>query len=524
MVAGFLLLMALSAAAVPAQSDDAPREEPPLDASTVRSLRERLGAGSLRVAGSALAAMKESPHSRHGLLLHEAMVRADLRVAGADQRLAELEQERTKDAEELDAAKRSTSTSARRRAEERLAELDSERARLAAQREIESKLRAACAETWQAIAPRLAPAAADALAQQFAAKLADEHVPASRALLVEMLGAVPSPAAMPPLMELVCARGEPAESATAALVALGRRGDPSGTPAAVAALAHPDWRVQSEAVEALRRMHRRSSIPFLIDKLEHADGRLKDDLGFALRSLTGERFAAAPATWREWWEKHQADFTMPPAPAERPVLAEKGDGQTRFFGIGTFSKRVVFVLDVSSSMDQPDPMGTDRTKSKLDVARAHLDAALVGLSSDARFDVLLYAGTVESCFPTLVPADDANRAIARQYVASQKSRSGTNIHSALLDALELAGPEEKGAATIASGPTRKRAPEVDTIFFLTDGQPTAGLVREPALLLAEVAAVNRTRRVRIHTVGVGDHDRAFLQALAEQSGGTYESR
>jgi len=499
-------------------------EEAPLDAPVVRSLRERLAAGSVRQAMAALSEMAEAPHSRHGLLLQEAIVRAELRVAGADQRLPQLEAERARADADLVAARASTSTSAVKRLEERIAALDRDHAALAAQRQIEARLREVCLEGWRKLAPRLSPASADELAALFLVRLAEERRPFARAILVEMAGAVPSAAVTPALMELATSRAEPPEIVATALAALGRRGESGATPAAVAALSHADWRVQSEAVEALRLMHRRSSIPFLIARLEQAQGRLRDDLGFALRSLTGERFVADPATWRDWWQRRQGDFTMPDRPAERLVVPEEGEGGTRFFGIGSFSQRVVFVLDVSGSMAEPMRTGTDAAtrRSKLDVARSHLKSALAGLASDAHFDVLLYAERVEACFPRLQRADDANRQAALRFVETQQPRSGTNIHGALLAALEL-GDADAASRTGASSASR-RPPDVDTIFFLTDGYATSGLVRTPGLILNEIASRNRTRRVRIHTVGVGDHDRAFLQALAAQTGGTYVAR
>jgi hypothetical protein len=514
-------------------------EEAPLDPATVRSLREKLASGSVRTASAALAEMKAAPHSRHGLLLLEARVRAALRVEDAERRLPEVDAERDRCQEELKAAKRSTSTSAVRRLEEKIAALDDDRVDLQTQSQIESRLGQVCAEAWTQIAPRLAPESAEALADSFLQKLREERQPVGRRMLVEMLGAVPDGRVMPALMTMASERDEAPEVVIAAVEALAARGEASATPAALAAMNHPDWRVQSEAVEALRRMHRRSSIPFVIERLATAEGRLKDDLARALRSLTGKEFVANAAIWRRWWEENQATFEMPPAPVapeprtDADAEGAAKEGGTRFFGIASHSKRVVFVLDVSGSMNEPAGRGTDASqhRTKLELAKAHLTSAIAGLASDARFDVLLYAGEVERCFPSLVTADDEHRSEALRFVAERPTAGGTNIHEALLDAFRLAEPPTpgKGAArgggSSTTGTTAtKRPPEVDTIYFLTDGKPTAGRVLAPELILAEILGMNRTRRIRIHTVGVGDHDREFLKALAEQTGGEYVSR
>jgi hypothetical protein len=65
----------------------------------------------------------------------------------------------------------------------------------------------------------------------------------------------------------------------------------------------------------------------------------------------------------------------------------------------------------------------------------------------------------------------------------------------------------------------------DTIFFLSDGQPNRGDVTDPVQILEEVKRWNELRRVKIHTVGVGDgHAVAFMRSLAASSGGKYVAR
>jgi len=93
---------------------------------------------------------------------------------------------------------------------------------------------------------------------------------------------------------------------------------------------------------------------------------------------------------------------------------------------------------------------------------------------------------------------------------------GTNGHDALKSAFAIAG---RGA--------RDKQYELgaDTIFFLSDGQPTRGDITDPDQILAEVKRWNLLRRVKVHTVGVGrDHAKAFMESLAESSGGTYVRR
>jgi predicted protein tyrosine phosphatase len=64
-------------------------------------------------------------------------------------------------------------------------------------------------------------------------------------------------------------------------------------------------------------------------------------------------------------------------------------------------------------------------------------------------------------------------------------------------------------------------PEVDTIYLLTDGEPTTGRLVAPEDILDEVLRWNRQRQIVIHCIGIGT-DADLLKRLAQESGGTYK--
>lgn len=495
-------------------------EEPALDVRDERRWRDALAAGRIAAAQEAAAEMLRAPHSRAGLLLWEALVRAHRRVERSDATLPELEAQRDALRAERARAEESTSPTQVKRLDRQLADFESRIAAQLATRQVELRLRVVVRDAFSRVVARLLHDGADALAGLLLRELERERETPARCLLLELLGELRSGLVMVPLMEQAIASRAPVEVRLAALVALGRRGDPGAAPAAAAALDHPDWRLQVEAVEALRRFHQRSAIPLLIARLERAQGRLLDDLGAALRSLSGQRFAADAATWRRWWDEHGATFAMPREPARAAEVAAAGEerappaGGTQFFGIGSFSKRLVFVIDFSGSMNEAAGSGGGRTKKT--AACAQLAAALAALPSDARFEVLAYSSSVEAAFGALVPADDEHRKAALDFVQDRRPGGGTDLHGALLAALALA---ESGRARPGQG-----APALDTLFFLTDGQATDGRVRTPEGIRVAVADANRALRVRIHAIGVGSHDAAFLAALAADHGGTYAAR
>ena len=90
----------------------------------------------------------------------------------------------------------------------------------------------------------------------------------------------------------------------------------------------------------------------LIGRLKTVEGRELTDCGEALTSLTGMDFHGNVELWRRWWADNEEGFVVPELKEETDasVAAEESIGVT-FFGIRTDSRRVMFVLDLSGSMN-----------------------------------------------------------------------------------------------------------------------------------------------------------------------------
>jgi Mg-chelatase subunit ChlD len=178
----------------------------------------------------------------------------------------------------------------------------------------------------------------------------------------------------------------------------------------------------------------------------------------------------------------------------------------RYYGFPVRSSRVAFVVDVSRSMSW---------NGRLETAQQELKQVLEHLPSGTRFNVLTYSDAAFSWAEKLVPATPENVRRAVRHVERLAPVAGTNIY----DGLRLALKDE----------------EVDSIYFLSDGSPTMGPVVDPDSILAEIAAMNRWRRVRIHTVALVKGDpppgfglaedparaAAFMKRLAEANDGTF---
>jgi HEAT repeat protein len=279
-----------------------------------------------------------------------------------------------------------------------------------------------------------------------------------------------------------------------ALEALGEMNVPEGLAAFEKALKSKDWPVRVTAARAVARAKSKEAIDLLVDRLDKEEGRMLAELVEVLRGLTGKTFGYAPGQWKEWWTLNREGFDFAKAAADAAAFAAGGSpGATTYHGVPILSTRIIFILDISGSMSSE--LGKE---SRMDLAKKELGRTLGVLSSEARINLIFFDDRIEPWRKSLQPLKP-NLKEAQAVVAQLKPRGRTNI----FDALELAFLHK----------------DVDTIFLLSDGEPTDGRIVEPADILREIARQNRTRKIAIHSISYGPSP--FMKLLAEQNGGQY---
>ncbi|MHC4953813.1 MAG: VWA domain-containing protein [Planctomycetota bacterium] len=278
------------------------------------------------------------------------------------------------------------------------------------------------------------------------------------------------------------------------------------------------WQVRAAVIVEFGRLLKKESVEILLAQLKKENGRLKDDIVDALEALTGERFDAEPEPWEQWWKKHKPTWKPPPPGGKKGAILPKAGKEGRsvsFYGIKTSSKHIVFCLDVSGSMNFPLDGNDGKKAPRIDTAKKEMLRALRMLPEDALFTIVSYSSGVDVWKKKLVKATPGNKKSATKYIEKLEPQGSTNIYDALEKSLQLAG----------GAPGKKREPQADTIFFMTDGVPTDGRVVDPAQILAEITQKNKRARVVIHTVGVSkEQNAAFLLNLARSNGGRYAAR
>ena len=336
----------------------------------------------------------------------------------------------------------------------------------------------------------------------------------------------------------------------AALDALPRTQHKDCVGALVRMLKDADWRVRASAVWGVRALRPTAAVAPLIALLDAEQGRLVDDTIAALEDLTAAGYGADIAGWKAWWKQVAERFVVP-SKAELETLRkkeaansatyakrDKGYESRPYHGIRTRSRNMLFVIDCSTSMaeavvlDERDIARLDdfrkrygELRTKIDIAREELIQLVAALPAHAKFNIITFNASVDTWKRGLVPADEGSRNAAIRWLAKLTPASVVPVGNSgagrtnTFEAMNAAfGLMTGGTAEKATFKT-----DADTMFLLTDGNPTVGAVTEPKLLIEHVAEINRKAKMVIHTIGFGASNQALMQALARDSGGQYVS-
>ncbi len=294
--------------------------------------------------------------------------------------------------------------------------------------------------------------------------------------------------------------------------------------------------VRISVVQALRSIGGAEVMEPLIAALERGvGGRLNDDIGDALVWLTGVDWGVDPVAWRTWWQQNRETAKIQGISREEFERIKAGEEQQStglYYGLRILSEYVTFIVDVSASMEEPYNVEeeTERagdgkggttgvgekgklgkstrtvTRRKIDVAKRELIQCLRGLSDGTHFNIFKFSGDFHAWQPALVAIDTRIRNEAIAWVEALGPGGTTNV----FDTLESALKDQ----------------DVNTIYFLSDGAPTAGSIQDTPGILGKIGELNQARKVKIHTIGLHLDSEAekLMQGLAEQNFGRYIPR
>jgi hypothetical protein len=335
-------------------------------------------------------------------------------------------------------------------------------------------------------------------------------------------------------------------------VAASRKGEATFQ-ALLACLRHSNDALARAATRALVARRDKRAVEPLVDLLEGIEGKPGSGAGLvrrALRDLTGKDLFLA-IEWRGWWKVHGVKGLPSAREAERALAAgeETGKTRSRFFGRELDSDRIVFVIDISGSMQKKDavkeggrPVTGDepeRTSSRvrIDRAKAELIGAIMDLPEEAQFTIIAYSGYLPPGTPMPQGVELPNeknwiRALSSRL--TKASESGKEKARDFVDGLKAIGSTFTGRAVEAALDIKG----ADLVILLSDGAPTewadeGGKVKRLGAneVRARIQAANRTRRLTIDTFGFAgdgygmgdDRFTEFMKGVAKDNGGRFHA-
>ncbi len=307
------------------------------------------------------------------------------------------------------------------------------------------------------------------------------------------------------------AANEDRDVRNAAMAVLGAARDKRQLPVLLTALEHSDWSTRLLAIQALAALRDASAVGKLIERIGMEAGRIKKEVAQALWLLTAQPFDEDEDKWAGWWRVAKKDFKVATADEleeagkarERRRLTQRTVSKAKFFGIKVESHRVIFVLDVSGSMMESMYGRTinGRGAARIDIAKQELAQAVDNLDPGALFNIFTFStGVARWLKAGIGSSSDSSRKDAKDWIERLGAAGGTNLYDSVREAL--------------------RDQDVDTIFILSDGEPTTGDVIDPHRIREDVVRWNKHRKVMIHTIAIGGN-LEILEWLAADAGGKY---
>ncbi|MGB0761624.1 MAG: vWA domain-containing protein [Rubripirellula sp.] len=274
-------------------------------------------------------------------------------------------------------------------------------------------------------------------------------------------------------------------------------------------------------LRAFTRMQHPDAVDFLSSIHPTLDGQLHYLIGSYLESVSVADFMGDEERFLAWKAREESK-KQPKKKDDGPKEAdgdEKGDekivfkpagyesesmnrikfAEQQYYGIDIHSKRMMFIIDHSGSME--DYWGG---MSRLARAKLELIKVIRELPEETEFAIMFYETNVRVWRKALVFANEENKLEAINFIRKLGYGDRTNTHRALLRSLVF-------------------DQDLETVFLLTDGRPTIGEIVQPEKILADILGRNRFRHLNFNTIGiaVNPSTEAFLKQLAEGSGGEY---
>jgi HEAT repeat protein len=345
--------------------------------------------------------------------------------------------------------------------------------------------------------------------ERYLERLTDSGAPEVRAAAwIALAGRVPEDSRFRRRVAMLASNKNQILRAAAAEV-LGRSRFEGATGALMELLEDEDWRVRDAALDACLDLRDPAVIPALIARFDAEAVARRDRIRDTLVGLSAADHGGSAARWRAWWESEGKDLPRATREAAQAVIdarprAEAGAGRSvaQFYGIPLGSDRVAFVIDSSGSMLAATARvgGGGAVRTRIEVAKSELMTVVGRLAPRARFNIVWFATGTSAWRTRLGERTPANLRSAERFVEQRHANGATALYDGLMVAW--------------------RDRDVDTVYLLSDGAPSAGRLVQPDAILADVRSRFANKPITVHCIAVGTPS-PLLESIADATGGFY---
>lgn len=258
-----------------------------------------------------------------------------------------------------------------------------------------------------------------------------------------------------------------------------------------------EWTVLIEICNYLGEFPNKASIPHLINRFKNENGRFRLDVCYALSSIAGQNHGNKVEDWENWWKNAGNEFEVNGEKTlnyRQKVRVQDVGVKSRgmFYEIGIYSDRCSFVLDYSASMKG----------NRIESLQENMLQTLNGLSDYVQFNICDFGGVVNFLYEDAL-TDNKKR--AEKYIMKAQLTWGTRTMDAIATTMLL--------------------PELDTIYFLSDGAPCLGRIEKWGMIHSLIRLMNRYRHIAISTIcfDPSENDQAASETMADENYGHHES-
>lgn len=272
------------------------------------------------------------------------------------------------------------------------------------------------------------------------------------------------------------------------------------------------WRLKAAAMKVLATYPDSRSIELLFEYLKSKpEGKMPSLAARTLYEITNKDLGDEAKVWESWWKVNKDKWTPTTWGYKINDPQSKGKSTATYYGIEIVSDRIAFVLDGSGSMSGP-----------VTVTRKSKGGSVVGPASQTMSFLERAKQELFRCVRELAQ----NNAKAKVQVIffqeklltfSPKKMANARASLKPIEAFFKKVTAEQSGDMLLAVQTAMEDSEVDTIFILSDGAPSAGLHTIKASFLKWIEEENRFRSIQFFGIIIGNSIRgkSIMQDLAE---------